>query len=253
MAGPGCRRTRAVGARDGARQGYAGFSVATGYLAAMSEPSDRVSVACPSCSPDEAVVHEVLSPGGRATVRCTDCGHVHKERIESPETVDVEVVVSQDGESWATTLTAEAEESVAVGDEFVVDTEAAIQQVRVTSIEVDLEQHDEEATMADAETVWTRVVDNVGVDLTVHPKSGDGDTEQSRSERVFVPGDFEFTVGEVESFGDLEVELEGVQLRDEVKDDYRFDKLDEDGDSAFAKDVKRVYARDKQTSAWSAW
>lgn len=242
-----------VGAYDGAGDGYAGFSVATGYLAVMSESSDRVPVTCPSCSPEEPVVHEVLSPGGQSTVRCTDCGHVHKERIETPDEVDVDVVVSQDGESWTSTLTAAAEEHVAAGDEYVVDTEEAIQQVRVTDIEVGPAQRTESAAMGDAETIWTRVVDNVGVNLTIHPKTGDGDTEQSRSERVFVPGDFEFTVGEVESFGDLEVEIEGVQLRDEVKDDYRFEKLEKDGDTAFAKDVKRVYTRDQQSSAWSAW
>lgn len=219
----------------------------------MSQPSDRVPVTCPSCSPAERVAHEVLADGGHSTVRCTDCDHVHKERIESPEEVDVDVVVSQDGESWATTLTAVAEETVETGDEFVVDTETAIQQVRVTSVEVDDERRAETAAMAAAETVWTRVVDNVGVNVTVHPAEGDGRHGETRSERVFVPGDYEFTVDAVETFGDLTVSVEGVQLRDEVADDYRFEKLEVPGDTAFAKDVKRVYARDEQSSAWSAW
>ncbi|MFB6126234.1 MAG: HVO_0476 family zinc finger protein [Halolamina sp.] len=219
----------------------------------MSDTSDRVPVTCPSCSPHERVAHEVLAEGGQFTVRCTDCDHVHKERIEPPEEVEVDVVVSQGEESWATTYTAVAEGTVETGDEFVVDTEAAIQQVRVTSVEVGEEQRAEAAEVTEAETVWTRVVDNVGVNVTVHPAEGDGRHSETRSERVFVPGDYELTVGDVEEFGDLTAAIEGVQLRDEVADDYRFEKLEKSGDTAFAKDVKRVYARDEQRSAWSAW
>jgi hypothetical protein len=35
--------------------------------------------------------------------------------------------------------------------------------------------------------------------------------------------------------------------------DYRFEKLDHDGDAVFAKDTKRVYGRDVTSAAWSAW
>ncbi|MFB6128411.1 MAG: HVO_0476 family zinc finger protein, partial [Halorhabdus sp.] len=44
----------------------------------MSESSQRVGLPCPACSPDLETVHEVLSTGGQATVRCTECDHVHK-------------------------------------------------------------------------------------------------------------------------------------------------------------------------------
>jgi len=215
--------------------------------------SERVPVACPSCSPGERVLHEVLSEGGQSTVRCTDCGHVHKERIDPPEEVDVDVVVSQDGESRATATTLTAEETLSVGDELVVDTPEAIQQVRVTSLQVGDEQRAETAPPEAVETLWTRAVDNVGVAVTVHPESGDGERERSRSERLYVPGEFEFTVGEAVGLGDVDADVEGIQLRDEVKGDYRFEKLDRAGDTAFAKDVKRVYARDRSSSAWSAW
>jgi len=102
-----------------------------------------------------------------------------------------------------------------------------------------------------AATVWTRVVDNVAVNITVHPK--DGRRDETRSLKVYVPGDYEFTVGETVSFGDDEIEIEGVQVRDESADTYRHEKFDHDGDMVYAKDVKRVYARDTKTAAWSAW
>ncbi|WP_053947332.1 HVO_0476 family zinc finger protein [Halolamina sediminis] len=219
----------------------------------MSDSAERVPLTCPSCSPHEQTVHEVLSPGGQSTVRCTECGHVHKQTIETPDEITVDVVVSQDGDSYKTTLDAESEESVEAGDEFVVETEAAIQQVEVTSIEVGPERRTEHAEMDEVETVWTRVVDNVGVNVTIHPKEGDGRNEQSRSTKVFLPGDFEFVVGESHELGDDEFTVDSLQLRDAIADDYRHKKLDHEGDLAFAKDIKRVFGRDERTSAWSAW
>lgn len=215
--------------------------------------SERVPVTCPSCSPGERVLHEVLSAGGQSTIRCTDCGHVHKERIETATEVDVDIVVSQDGESRATATTMADDETLATGDEVVVDTPEAIQQVRVTSIQIGDERRTESASASEIETLWTRAVDNVGVAVTVHPAGGDGGREESRSERLYVPGDFEVTVGDPLDLGDVDADVEGVQLRDEVKGDYRFEKLDEPGDAAFAKDIKRIYARNRSTTAWSAW
>ncbi len=216
----------------------------------MSETADRVPVACPSCSPGEATVHEVLKPGGQMTVRCTECGHVHKEQIERPETAELDVVVSQGGESLTATVESPAAESIAVGEEFIVDTAEAIMQVRVTSIEVGVEQRVDEATARDVDTVWTRAVDNVSVGVTIHPK--DGRVEDTRSVTMQVPGDYEFVVGETEEAGNESFEIEGLQVRSDV-DGYRREKFDHDGDMVFAKDLKRVYARDDQTSAWSAW
>lgn len=216
----------------------------------MTDQAERAALACPACSPDESTVHEVLKSGGEATVRCTDCDHVHKARLERPREIDVDIVVSQDDESFSTTLTAEADETVAAGEEFIVDSPEAILQVRVTSVELPENRRVDEAPMGDVETVWARAVDNVRVNVTVHPN--DGRRDDSRSLTVRVPGDYEFTVGEEESFGDETFEIEGIQVRGD-SDGYRFDKFDRDGDMVFAKDVKRLYGRDERTSAWSAW
>ncbi|MFB6130305.1 MAG: HVO_0476 family zinc finger protein [Salinigranum sp.] len=216
----------------------------------MTETAERVAVACPSCSPDLETVHEVLRPGGQATVRCTECGHVHKVRIEREREVERDVVVSQGGESFPTTVTAPAGETIAVGEEFVLDTPEAIMLVRITTVDVGGDRRVEEAKIEDVETIWTRAVDNVSVNVTIHPK--DGRREETRSAKLQVPGDYEFTVGEVESLGDERFEIEGVQVRDDAEG-YRFEKFDHEGDTVFAKDVKRVYARDTTSDAWSAW
>ncbi|MFC6725701.1 HVO_0476 family zinc finger protein [Halobium palmae] len=216
----------------------------------MSEHTGRVALACPSCSPDAATPHEILKEGGLSTVRCADCGHVHKEELTEPETVDLDVVVSQDGESLTATVEADAEESIAVDEEFIVDTPEAIMQVRVTSIEIGPEMRAERASASEVETVWTRAVDNVTVNATLHTEGGDDDG--SRSERLQVPGDFEFVVGETVDLAGEEFEVRGIVVREDGPE-YRHGKLDHDGDMAFAKDVKRVYGRDESSQAWSPW
>jgi uncharacterized Zn finger protein len=216
----------------------------------MSEPSERVALPCPSCSPGVETVHEVLSEGGGyATVRCTECQHVHKEQLPEAEAVERDVVVSQDGDSVTTTVEAPRGETVARGEEFVVETEAAIFEVRITDLQLGAERRVEEATVEDVETIWTRAVGNVGVDVTLNPPDGGDET---RSVSVQVPGDYEFTVGETEALGDEEFEITGVAVRDDARG-YQFEKLRHDGDMAFAKDVKRVYAVDQSSRAWSAW
>jgi uncharacterized Zn finger protein len=216
----------------------------------MTETAERVPVACPSCSPELETVHELLTTGGgQATVRCTECGHTHKAQLDSTTEYERDVVVSQDGESFTAVADVPEGEQLAVGEEFLLETEEAILTVRITSLEL-ADGRVDSAPVEDVRTIWTRAVGNVTVDLTLHPKGGDHD--ETRSVEVGVPGDYEFTVGETEELGDEEFTVEGIHLRDDAHG-YEFDQLDYEGDTAAAKDVNRVYARDESTSAWSAW
>ncbi|SEQ87771.1 HVO_0476 family zinc finger protein [Natrinema salaciae] len=217
----------------------------------MSEIPDRVPTPCPSCSPDLETVHEVLTEGGGTlTVRCSECSHVHKIQPDREREVTLDVVVSQGGESFTANVTAPEDEPVEVGDEFILETEEVLSTVRVTSVELDGQRRVEEAPAEAIETVWTREVDNVAVNVTVHPQ--DGSRDDSRSITVHVPGDYEFEVGAVESFGDDEFEIDAFVVRKDAAG-YRRDRFEENGDTAFAKDIKRVYAYDETSSAWSAW
>lgn len=219
----------------------------------MSEHPDRIAVACPSCAPDRETVHEVLSTGGgRLTVRCRDCDHVHKVTPEQEATVERTVIVSQDGESISTVVSVPPDERVRVGEEFIVETEEAIMQVRITDLETDAETRESTADAGDVETFWTRAVDNVSVNVTLHPRAGDPD--DTRSLKAYVPGDFEFTIGETVSLGEDEFEVTDIHVRETAIDRYPFEKLGDDGDTVEAKDVKRVYGYEEGTTqAWSAW
>jgi predicted Zn finger-like uncharacterized protein len=215
----------------------------------MNGTAERVALACPACSTDAETVHEVLSPGGRTTVRCTDCGHVHKERLPEERTVERDVVVSQDGESFPATVDVPAGERLAAGEEFLLETEEAIMSVRITSLEGE-DGRAEQAVAGSVRTIWTRAVGNVSVSVTAHPKGGSGD--ETRGFDLQVPGDYEFTVGETDDLGGEEFTVEGVLVRDDAVG-YEADQLDREGDTVLAKDVKRLYVRDESTSAWSAW
>jgi uncharacterized Zn finger protein len=217
----------------------------------MSEVSERVGATCPSCSPGVATTHEVLKKGGQYTVRCVECGHVHKTPIDD-EVVERDVVVSQGGDSFTASVEIPPAETIGVGDEFIVESETGIFTVRITSLETGDEERRNLAEAEEVRTIWTRDVGNVTVDLTLHPPGGtDEDTE---SVKLHVPGDHEFTVGETESGADTEFAVEGILIRQDAIADYEFEKLDHDGDVALAKDVKRLYGRDEGPgSAWSAW
>ncbi|MFB6074328.1 MAG: HVO_0476 family zinc finger protein [Haloarculaceae archaeon] len=210
---------------------------------------DRVGLPCPACSPDLETVHEVLKPGGQVTVRCTECDHVHKERLPEAETAERDVVVSQDGESFSATADVPVDEELAAGEEFLLETDEAIMTVRITSLE--LAEGRVDAAPAEAvRTIWTRAVGNVAVPTTIHPK--DGRHDETESVKLQVPGDYEFVVGETDELGDREFTVEGIYLREDAHG-YDHEKLDFEGDAAEAKDVKRLYVRDESTTAWSAW
>jgi len=216
----------------------------------MSESTERVAVPCPSCAPDVETVHEVLTEGGGfATLRCTQCQHVHKEQLPEAEEVERDVIVSQDGDSLSTTVEAPRGETIARGEEFVLETEDAILEVRITDLQLGAEERTEEAEVEDVETIWTRAVGNVSVNVTINPGEGGAD---SRGVSLQVPGDYEFTVGEVEEVEDEAFEVTNIFVREDARG-YGFDKLDHEGDAAFAKDVKRVYGVDESSQAWSAW
>jgi len=215
----------------------------------MEETTERVTLPCPACSPDTPTIHEVLKTGGQATVRCTNCSHVHKEQLPEERTVTKEVIVSQDDESFPASVEAPATETLAVGEEFLLETEEAIMTARITSLELD-EGRAESAPAEEVQTIWSRAVGNVSVNVTAHPKSGEHD--ETRSFVLQVPGDYEFMVDESDELGDEEFTVEGIYLRDDARG-YEFDKLDYTGDSAVAKDIQRLYVRDESSSAWSAW
>lgn len=215
------------------------------------DEGEHVGVECPGCSPDTTTVHEVLKPATDATVRCLSCSHVHKTTISDTPQTDIAVVVSVGGDSKQTSMQLPADEQVLVGDELIVELDDVPTGVRVTSIERAQDERVTHAAAADIGTLWTRSIDNVGVSTTIHP--ADGSREGTRSETYYLPGDTELTVGDDVPHLDDSVTIEGIVIRDDAVD-YARKQYDHRGDSAYAKDIARVYCREDAGDTWrSAW
>jgi uncharacterized Zn finger protein len=139
-----------------------------------------------------------------------------------------------------------------VGEEFLVETPEAIMQVRITDLQVGPDTRVSAATAEEVETFWTREVDNVSVNVTIHPR--DGTHDETRSTTLQVPGDFEITVDETLDVQDETITITNIHVRDTAVDRYPFPKLGQEGDSVAAKDIKRVYGYDESTKTpFSAW
>jgi len=207
---------------------------ARGRLSCMTNAeAERVEVECPAC--DEYAVHEVLKKSGQATVECSECGHVHKVRVHEPRTVERRVVVSQGEESFAEHVPMRAEETVRVGDEFVFEGDEGVFGVEVTGIEVEEEGDNRRVEAVEAEeadTVWTRVVDNVTVPVTLHTD------ETTESHDLRVPGDYGFVVGETEEVDGNEFVVTGFVDR------RTGDSFTVGGDDVEAKNAKRLYGEE---------
>lgn len=205
--------------------------------------SEQAATPCPACSPETPTVHTVLKPGGHATVRCRECGHVHKQRLPETGATTLAVIISQDGESLSTSIERQRDAELAVGDEFIVEAEAGVFTVETTALELADESRPQQATAADVRTVWTRAVGNVSVPVTVHPQPGTGHRQDSYSATLQLPGEYTVTVGEEETVADTTVTVEGIHRRAGEGGDR---KLDSPGAAAPAKEVERIYARDQE-------
>lgn len=213
------------------------------------EAGAQVAASCPACS-GTTTPHEVLKPAGQSTVRCLDCGHVHKVAIQSSSTVSIRTIVSSDGEADRTSTEVPRDEELAIGEEFITKLEGTPVGVRITSLELEAGDRVESAEASKVHTIWTRAVDNVSLSVTVHP--ADGRHDATVSETIFLPGDTELTVGETIPHEDRELRVEQLLLRDDAVTADRH-KLDRRGDTAMAKDIDRLFAREEGDEWRSAW
>ncbi|MFW6152890.1 MAG: HVO_0476 family zinc finger protein [Halobacteriota archaeon] len=215
----------------------------------MSDTGERVAVVCPACSPDRTTVHEVLSDGGEPTLRCLTCRHVHRGTVDpTPSTRPVRTIVSQGGESITTTVSLPRDDTLALGQEFVVETDEAVFSVEVTAIEARDGTRPDRLTVEETATLWTRDIGNVAVPVTIHPP--ERSDRASRSTTMHVPGDRTFEVGTNEEVDGEPTRVAGILLRDP---EARQRKLNDRGDVAEARAIDRLYVRSRRRVSTSPW
>ena len=202
---------------------------------------------CPACSPIENVLHILLNSTKNSwTLKCDQCSHIHKQNIVPPKLSNCNIVVSQHEESLSTVISLPSDSIFEVEDEFIVDTEESLFAVSITSIESkSSSKRVSKSPAKDIKTIWSRAIDNVNVNVTIHALGTD--KHKSKSLKFGVPGDYIFSIGETKKLEGISFLIEGIYLRKTSSND-SLPKLNSRGESASAKNIKRIYASEPQYS-----
>jgi uncharacterized Zn finger protein len=189
-----------------------------------------IQAQCPDCSPDEPVPHSILKEKPDLLIKCIQCGAIHPHHIEKKRKKEVRVVVSSGEFSFTRKLTLDSDETLTVDDEFVVEDESTGEAsfVIVTSIETDFKRVNVAKANA-IQTVWARSTDKVIAKISITKGW------QTESIEMEVPGDREFTVGEILKEGEERFLIKKIKTREGGF-------LKEEGNSAQAKHIKRIFA-----------
>ncbi|MEN6518380.1 MAG: HVO_0476 family zinc finger protein [Methanospirillum sp.] len=190
----------------------------------------EVNLRCPGCGneADQDILHESHD----LLLKCTACGHVHRAPREAqPEPLRVRAIVSAGTESATGTIELMPSDVVEVGDLFVAEGEGdEAAGVEISSIEAIGGGRVPRARADAIVTLWTRVVEDVVVSVSVHRGRETIPLHQrADGEEVFV-------VGEVYTFGGKKVRISHIKLRDGPV-------LRKEGWKTLARRVRRIYGR----------
>lgn len=174
----------------------------------MNELPGAVFSICPECSSRTA--HEVLKGrmgakrGGmlECTVKCNDCGFVHKDRLDVPKERDVPVVVSDEKNSYKTSIPLAENDHLEVGDEILLEEYPII----ITSIETD-EKRVNDCAVKDILTIWAKRFDKVKMGLAINR----GPT--TTSTYFWAAPDEEFSVGDMVTISGTDVVIIRIKTR----------------------------------------
>ncbi|HVP25261.1 MAG TPA: HVO_0476 family zinc finger protein [Methanomicrobiales archaeon] len=184
-----------------------------------------IILTCPSCG--EKCDHDLVGDNRNPVVRCSLCGHTHRQVLPKDEEIPVRAIVSCEGESRVGSVSLEPGETVAIGDSLAAERGDAVSGVQVTSIEA-RGKRVKRAKARDVSTLWTRAIDQVVVRASVHKGW------VTRPVSVACDGEEEFAVGESWTFGPLPFRITHMKLRDGKV-------LRKEGQKAPARAVKRIY------------
>ena len=186
---------------------------------------------CPGCG--EETDQEVLRESHDLLLKCSACGHIYHEPREEvpPEPIRVRAIVSAGTESAPGTIELMPSDLVEVGDLFVAEGEGdEAAGVEISSIEAVGGGRVQRARADGIVTLWTRVVEDVVVPISVHRGRETIPLHQrADGEEIYV-------VGEVYTFGGKKVRISHIKLRDGPV-------LRKEGWKTLARRVRRIYGR----------
>jgi len=163
---------------------------------------------CPNCGETpHSIIRGRMGSAKRtldATVRCSECEHIHHVTIQEKRDVSVRIVISDGRISRKEAIELSPDDVVSVGDELF----AGREYIQIRSIEAG-ERRVQSATVSDVTTIWARLFGNVKVRISIHRGS------RSVSRYVLAPPDEEFGVGDVRSLeGGTRAAVEKIKTND---------------------------------------
>ena len=194
----------------------------------MKELPGAVYAVCPQCG--ERTPHEILKgkfgmkSGGvlECTVRCSSCDRIHKDRIEISKEIEVPLVVSDEKNSYRTSVSLEEDEIVGVGDELLLEQYPVI----ITSIELTGKRVGRCAA-SEVRTIWAKRYDKVKVGLSLNRGA------TTTSVYFWAVPDEEFSIGDIVTIQGITVALSKIKTTwGKVK-----------RGTVEARDIRRLYGR----------
>jgi uncharacterized Zn finger protein len=185
-----------------------------------------ISIHCPQCGVEAE--HEVVAESRERLVRCTVCGHVQRLKKEKvPEPVMIRTVVSKEDSSMVCGIELMGEDECAIDDHLVAECGDDAFGVEVTGIECG-ERRVNRARAQDVTTLWTRVIEQVIVKISIH------DGRQTIPLYRECDGEDMFTVGEICTAQGKRFKISQLKLRDGPL-------MRKEGWKTVAHRIKRVY------------
>lgn len=182
--------------------------------------------ACPDCGSESVEVLHEANPDAKAshaTLQCQACERVFRDVLETPEDLEVRCVISDDAESWPTTVLLPEGERIRVDDEVYAEGHRLL----VTAVEHEDGHRVRSAVPEDLGTIWCKVFDTVTVKVAVNQghRTWTGDLEVSPEE--------EFLIGDEITLKWGDARIHAIKTETGVRHD----------GSAPARTIKRLYAK----------
>jgi len=136
------------------------------------------------------------------TVKCNDCGFVHKDKLDVPKERDVPVIVSDEKNSYKTSIALAENDHLGVGSEILLEEYPII----ITSIETDGKRVND-CAVPDIATIWAKRFDKVKMGMSINR----GPT--TTSVYFWAAPDEEFSVGDMVTVTGKDVAIIRIKTR----------------------------------------
>ncbi|MBT8507140.1 hypothetical protein AZH53_01675 [Methanomicrobiaceae archaeon CYW5] len=181
---------------------------------------------CPSCGEEND--HAILKEAGDLLVQCVDCGNIfHIRKPKEPEVLVIRTVVSDAEISEVGNVELLEDEICGKGDLLVAEIGDEVFTVEVTGIECG-DKRRNRAKAYEISTLWTRLVDEVVVKVSVHDK------RRTIPYYIRCEGERDFVIGEIERIEKIPFRITHIKLRDGAM-------MRKEGWKAYARKITRVY------------